>query len=60
MVGMSSHAPLLEIQQRINQRIMKRNNSSAEEMVRRMLKPGLEREPEIIEELISPWRIADK
>ena len=42
MVGSSVHGALLEVQQRINQRIMKRNNSSAEDMVISLL-PVLKR-----------------
>ena len=62
MVGRSAQGALLEGQQRMNQRIMKRNNSSAEDMVRSMSKPfgrdnvaaAQNGSPDV------PWRIADR
>ena len=61
MVGSSVHGALLEVQQRINQRIMKRNNSSAEDMVRSMLKPVLDRSSiDAARPNIAAWRITDR
>jgi len=61
MVGSSVHGAFLEVQQRINQRIMKRNNSSAEDMVRSMMKPVLDRSSiEATRPNIAAWRIADR
>lgn len=61
MVGKSTQGSLLEVQQRINQRLMKRNNSSAEDMVRSMMKPNLDRiSLENGHPTVGSWRIADR
>ena len=61
MVGKSVQGSLLEVQQRINQRLMKRNNSSAEDMVRSMMKPNLDRiSLENGKPTAAAWRIADR
>ena len=61
MVGKSVQGTLLEVQQRINQRLMKRNNSSAEDMVRSMMKPNLDRiSLENGKPAPAAWRIADR
>ena len=62
MVGSTPHRDLIEGQQRTNQRIMKRNNSSAEDMVRSMIKPKLDRTSleSAAPQDASSWRIADR
>ena len=63
MVGATPQGALLEVQQRTNQRIMKRSNSSAEDMMRGMIRPHLERasiEASIEASSGTPWRIADR
>ena len=59
MVGATPQGALLEVQQRTNQRIMKRSNSSAEDMMRGMIRPLLER-TSIDNSSGTPWRIADR
>ena len=59
MVGATPQGALLEVQQRTNQRIMKRSNSSAEDMMRGMIRPHLER-ASIEASSGAPWRIADR
>ena len=61
MVGKSTQGSLLDVQQRINQRLMKRNNSSAEDMMRSMMKPHLDRASLENGTAMAPsWRIADR